>query len=60
MDKEFLIFLIKMYTVLLNKINSLLEEYSCLAGEKEYEQLYSMGNDVSQKLDILKYELQYA
>jgi len=60
MDKEFLIFLIKMYTVLLNNIDSLLEKYSHLAGEEKYEQLYSLGNDVSQKLDILKYELQYA
>lgn len=62
MNKIQLIILIKMYTKILKDIESALMDYqnANLTETKPYQDLYAYGNDVSQKLDDLKYELKHA
>lgn len=56
MDKEQLLAHIKQYTEILKDINKMLCQFKEYATETWYMDLYCLGNDISQQLDILKYE----
>lgn len=60
MNKELLIALIKQHTGMLKDVMEMMELLKDKTETELYQSLYALGNDISQELDRLKYELKYA